>query len=778
MRIKTILISVVLILSLSGLSSAVEYFIYDGTGTDTFTCSCGSGYQTLTKVSGAGSPFYIQFYHSIKGTASYIPDAAHNSITIQGDGATGIDYDDEYSATYIGESLHLSRSGTGYLYNQGGGYYWWDMYGSADSCFGHRQTVVCSDEPFEMGISGDTCGVDNVTCYINTTGDYIENGWVNLTESAYYEFDVANETNYKLIFSDGHNYEFYYEGTPIVYDYDICECITMNFYDRCSTPVKNLQIFYWSTTAPTVMSTMVTGYEWNEFVFGDNVEIGDTIYIIPMWYDGTQKYTFTVTESPQQIDVTNIPITYEIGVKTVTEAGAPISGVQVSVTQSCAYDGTKNKITSGGWAWFTGCSNVGGSLTVSKSDYKSATIPFPTLMATAWDYRTSYIITLALDESANNTKGDFNDTIVDISEVVTPDIEYDLDNNNSDLHDGVEIWFTNEDGNRCTKISDTDTYVDFWFINKNSNESSMTLEFQESYTGNYYYETLNWSINYNKFGFKRIYNVNFIPYNYYYRGKIYNNSLLQWDRIKNLDVRNETKEEEEHYKNLSTHLWFRYTTIDHKIDYRNDVEIVCNAASNNSTLLDLDIELYDNGILVDYINLTWADFSGASIKWFYIWNPDHDYISGHNYTTKMIGYNGYVLRTDHVDCFTDDRKNKLTINVKNQYGTDLDNCYIYLIDWGALPTGSLSYNSYEGLSNGYYRYKATKPGYDGTGWDDITISDSDEIVTYTLTESTSSEGAANAPIKMDDNEMRNLYISLMALLLIFILFGGFMYVIK
>jgi hypothetical protein len=359
-------------------------------------------------------------------------------------------------------------------------------------------------------------------------------------------------------------------------------------------------------------------------------------------------------------------------------------------------------------------------------------MPFPTLMATAWQYRTSYIITLELDGSANDTQGDFNDTIIDMGEVIIPGVEYDLDGNNSDLHGGVEIWFVDESGYRTTSIADTDSYVDLWFVNKNSGNSPMALEFQQSYTGNYYWDELSWNIPYKKFGFKRIYNVNFTPHNYYYRGNIYNDSLSQWNRIKYLEVGNKTLDEEIHYENLTTHLWFQHATIDHKMDYRNDIEIVCNAASNNSTLLDLDIELYDNAVLVDYINLTWADFAGASIKWFYVWYPNHDYVTGHNYTTKMVGYDGYILRTDHVDCYTDAviRKNKLTIGVKDRFGNNLNNCYIYLEDWGSLPTGSTYYNSYEGIDNGYYRYKASKSGYTGTGWADITMSDDDEIVWY------------------------------------------------
>jgi hypothetical protein len=607
-------------------------------------------------------------------------------------------------------------------------------------------------------LSGNvSCAPGNLYLYIYTDS-WIEIGYDSMSDDDSYYFDIIDGYDYKLVFGDNHEYEFTCDGNKI-YDYDICEYITMNFYDRCLTPVNGLANIYWSTTSPNANGVIIDGYTWEGFIFEDNVEIGDNIYVILTWYNGNQYYTYSVTESPQIIDITNLPIYYEMGVKTVTDAGAPISGVQVSVSQSCAYDGTKNKVTSGGWAWFTGCSNTGGSLTVSKAGYKSATMPFPTLMATAWDYRTSYIISMESDGSANDTSGDFNDTIINIDEVVTPDEEYNLDDNNADLHDGVEIWFTNEGGHRTTKISDTDTYVDLWFVNKNSNESSMTLEFQQSYTGNYYWDNLNWTIAYKKFGFKRIYNINFIPYYYYYRGKIYNDELLQWDRIRYLDVRNETKEEEEHYENLSTGLWFRHATVDHKIDYRNDIEIVCNAASNNTTLLDLDIELYNGSVLVDYINLTWADFSGASIKWFYIWEPDYDYTNGYNYTTKMIGYNGYVLRTDCVDCFTDDRKNKLTIKVKDIYGSTLTNCYIYLEDWGSLPTGSLYYNAYEGIDNGDYRYKASKLGYTGGGWESVNLADEDKIVWYVLSEDYTNTSIAAT--KFTDDDIKGFFFPLM-----------------
>jgi hypothetical protein len=100
---------------------------------------------------------------------------------------------------------------------------------------------------------------------------------------------------------------------------------------------------------------------------------------------------------------------------------------------------------------------------------------------------------------------------------------------------------------------------------------------------------------------------------------------------------------------------------------------------------------------------------------------------------------------------------------------------VYLEDYGSILTGTNYYASFEGLNNGYYRFKATKPGYVGTGWDDITLSDSDEIVTYILTSTDSEEGSATQPQKMDANELQNIYLIIMAFLLIFIIIGGLKY---
>jgi hypothetical protein len=100
---------------------------------------------------------------------------------------------------------------------------------------------------------------------------------------------------------------------------------------------------------------------------------------------------------------------------------------------------------------------------------------------------------------------------------------------------------------------------------------------------------------------------------------------------------------------------------------------------------------------------------------------------------------------------------------------------VYLEDYGSIPTGTNYYASFEGLSNGYHCFKATKPDYVGTGWDDITMSDSDETVTYVLTATDSEAGSTTQPQKVDDSELQNIYLIIMAFLLIFIIIGGLKY---
>ena len=56
--------------------------------------------------------------------------------------------------------------------------------------------------------------------YINSSYQYIDT-----SENTPYSFSIMKNMKYKLIFSDGHEYEFTCDGSDVHYDYDTCSCI-------------------------------------------------------------------------------------------------------------------------------------------------------------------------------------------------------------------------------------------------------------------------------------------------------------------------------------------------------------------------------------------------------------------------------------------------------------------------------------------------------------------------------------------------------------------------
>jgi hypothetical protein len=192
--------------------------------------------------------------------------------------------------------------------------------------------------------------------------------------------------------------------------------------------------------------------------------------------------------------------------------------------------------------------------------------------------------------------------------------------------------------------------------------------------------------------------------------------------------------------------------------------------------MTVDVELWKDGVYIACKNLTATDFTSADFPYYYVWNPVFDYVSGSNYSVRMYGFDRTLLETDYVVCETDDttRKNKLTIGVKDRAGGNLNNCYIYLEGWGSLPTGSTYYNAYEGIDNGNYRYKATKAGYTGGGWETVNLTDKDRIVWYVLSEDYTNTSVAAQ--KFTDNDIKGFFFPLIYFLLICIVLGGLKYV--
>ena len=299
----------------------------------------------------------------------------------------------------------------------------------------------------------------------------------------------------------------------------------------------------------------------------------------------------------------------------------------------------------------------------------------------------------------------------------------------------------------------------------------MILAFQKYSTGTLIENILTWNIPYEDSGFKRIYNNNFSDYTKTYRGYLFNDEIDGWNRIKYLNVYNTTSYIEDHYINLSTNLWVKNKNKEGSIDYRENISIIAYANSSYFFLLNISLELYDNDILINYINLTGFDFSGADIKYYYEWNLGYNYTKNHNYTVRMHGYDYTLLEEDYINAL-DYRKNKLTIKVKDHTDSYLINSYIFLESYPKHFTDDNDYSTYENLESGEYLYKVEKSGYINHGYDSINLT-KDEIVYYELIKISEST-QTYITSKLTDEESKKLFLPLIFLLLIIILITGLM----
>lgn len=602
-------------------------------------------------------------------------------------------------------------------------------------------------------ISGNTSCLSDVEIYYN--GVLMQED-TNLTAANEYEFfHLIDGETYKLVFSNGHEYEFTVSGSDIVYNYDGCSHTAYRFVESCGNLIPDSEGRY--TEYESFWATVWDFYEPSGILDISNSSaikiaihsqtfIGDTAWIIDPVVSGT-SYTLI-----------NPSIAWGLKVIVQNESdGTLIDGAMVKVDQDCyCTDGysTRQKNTVNGMVEFGDMSLQDASLFVMKEGYKICS-----------ENSTSY-------EAFLSGRSNFSSKtwIVKLAPSWSENVSsfYEVGNK-------VDIHFRDEDGNRTSQILDTDTEVYLYYENNNTEEEAMTLKFQSSHDHSYFIDVDSWTIAHEDIGHKTIPQADFTPWTYAYRAVIYNSSIYGWNLTIPLTVRNETKEETLHYENLTTNLWFMGER-DGKIDYREDMEIVSHARANNTTFMIVDLEVWKNGELLCYTNLTDTDYAGASYPYYYVYKPIYDYVSGSNYTAKMYGFDRTLLEVRYLECINDTitRKNKLTVGVKDRTGANLDNCYVYLEGWGSLHTGTTYYNSYEGIDNGYYRYKATKSGYTGAGWSDITVSNDDEIVWYTLTEDYGNNSVTQH--KMTDDDVKAMFFPLMFFLLICIIFGGFKYV--
>ena len=739
--IKHIMVALVLVIGLSGVGSADDnYRCWDN----------GDEYGPYNQITIGGGTDRLRYHSSENNIIIYWYYNAHDHSNA--------------NAGYMNQMASCVCAGSGGTY--------WNIYdgdkGSFtttspnDRCFilisigaqsGSMTLIVNPTDITAYTISGNTSCVEETSLYILEDGNYY---LTETTDQNTYSFDILNNSNYRLSL-DSHNYDFLVNGSNIEYDYNACIETLYNFEEACGNLIPDSEGFYIEKIGNTV-------YAANNFYVPSGIltisqSPADNIYISANPFSGQIGWFLDPIVNDTAYTLTNPIISWSLKVIVQNDStGALIDDAMVKVNQSCyCTDGysVRQKMTTNGHTDFTDMSLQDAGLFVMASGYKildETSTGYAAFLSGRSNFSSkTWIVKLAPSWSENSS------TFYESNNI-------------------VNIFFKNEAGNRTSKILDTDSNVYLYYENNNTNEEAMTLRFESSSTHSYFMPELQWNIPHGEIGHKTIANSYFTPWDYSYRAVIYNSSIYGWNMTIPLTVRNATKEENQQYENLSTDLWFMYANAG-KIDYRNDMDICVHACSNNTSLMYVDIELYKDNVLLCYKNLTWADFTDADFSYYYVWSPAYSYEDGSNYSVRMYGFDRTLLETDYVDCYTDDitRKNKLTVIVKNQYGTNLDNVFVYLEDYGSIPTGSNYYASFEGLDNGYYRFKATKPDYTGTGWDDITLSDSDEIVTYVLTSTDSEAGSATQAQKMDENELQNIYLIIMAFLLIFIIIGGLKY---
>jgi len=673
-----------------------------------------------------------------------------------------------YSYTWLGYGQTSSLD-----YGQNGDY-WRSVHITYDNNYwlwGTMTFVYSNDSLDKYTVSGAIVCLDWAKLYIlNYDGNYSQ---VNYTEDVdpSYEFSVIDGCSYKLMFSDYHLYYFTVDGANANHDYDNCVRTEFWFKESCGNLNPDSEGYYcmdWTGGggicrefyAPSGILSISNESIIRMKVY-TNTFIGQSWWLADPIIDGERYNCFNedlnwklkvIVQNESNDELINDAIVKVD--QTCYCTGAPCTIDPDTGICTCSGTSVRQKKTVNGIVDFAEMSLQDASLLVMKTGYKplneNSTGYSAFLSGRANFSSKTWVVKLANSNSNNSSS---------FYEVPT----------------SVGIYFKDVTGDITTKILDTDANVYMYYQNNNSNEEAMTMRFESSSTHSYFMPEQTWTIAHDTAGYKTIANSYFTPWDYSYRGVIYNSSIYGWNITIPLTVRNGTRETEQHYQNLTTNLWFMYAS-DGKVDYRDDMKVVIHGGSNNTTLLNIDVELWKDGAYIACKNLTATDFINADFPYYYIWNPVFDYVTGSNYSIRMYGFDRTLLETDYVQCVTDDttRKNKLTIAVKDRAGNNLNNAYIYLEGWGSLPTGSIYYNAYEGIDNGAYRYKASKSGYTSDGWDTVNLTDEDKTVWYVL--SGDYTNTSTVAQKFTDDDIKEFFFPMMFFLLICIVLGGLKYV--
>jgi len=616
-------------------------------------------------------------------------------------------------------------------------------------------TVTISPYPFETyHIFGDTCGM-GVELYIKlVNGSY---SLIETEEDSSYSFSIWNNSEYKLIFDNGHEYKFRCNGSDIEYNYG-CTYMTIQLFDDCSNLLINPFTVVYDISQS--MKVVYQGHDNPISIAPADVNTDDELKVIwTTWQGASQSTCYVQFDHP--VNIYDQQIYWDFQVDVFDDMCYQIEDALVIWDQDCIINGNEYPKRNGftdvyGDVKFTLCENDDGLLTVEKQGYKTLDVN----VTSSFDvYTKNYGVKVFLEQ--DNSSEDSNWTAVNDSWNDTNVTE-----EPSEIPEGVEytmlLYFKNQEGHRIRSILNNASYVRCFYAIKYPAPVNMTLEFERSINGLGYtvLYTYPYTIDNNSCGYMWINNTYFNDPDYIYRAHIYDQTDERIGRHAYLRVI--ATPEEQNYTAYAI-----FSPDEPLIDYREYIKGKVYANTISGSLPDLSLELYDESDFIEYFNYTQSDFD--SYGWAY-WLLGYNYTLHHNYTLLLKNDDGDIVSTAYTYA-EDMRGNRLTVKVIDPSGNPLDHSYIFLKDYGRIPTNEQSYGTFEGLANQDYYYKAEKGGYRSTGWDMVSPIDEDTLVTYTL--------IPESPVyqnRMAKTDVKKLYYPFMYILLIIMLVGGLVHV--
>ncbi|MGB9497871.1 MAG: hypothetical protein ACKVE3_08410 [Dissulfuribacterales bacterium] len=661
-----------------------------------------------------------------------------------------VDYSPSYGHTKSG-SASGSGNGTGAWYFRLGFYHSSSEPYKFCKADGEATLIITTESP--NNVSGNTGCVDLTSLYINNNGEW---NLCNSTTYDNYSFIIYNNNQYKLVFSDGHKYEFICNGSDVHYDYDICSEGSINLYDNCANLLINpFTVIY---NLDDNMNIVYSGHDNPVNISKADVDEDDELCVIWSTWQGTfQKRCFAQFDHP--INLFDQSIYWNLGIHVWDENVNRCSNALVIYDQDCVINGypKRNGFTDEyGTVEFTQCENDNGMLIVDKSGYKSLNVT----VTSAFDAQTkNYGVNVYLEPDNSSDETDWS--LINESWNDT-----ELEEEPEDMPDGsaftMLLYFRDPDGRKTNFVYDNTPYVKCFFGIKYPVPVNMKLDFERSSNGLYYSHVCSYpySIDNDSCGYWEIDNSYFSNPDYIYRAHIYDQTDEYIGRYAYLRV--VPVEEPQSYR--------AYVIFDPDtpvIDYREYIKGKVFANATSGSLPDLSLEIYDEDTCIEYFNYTQSDFD--SYGWAY-WLLGYNYTLHHNYTLLLKNDAGTIVSS--ATAYADDvRRNRLTIKVVDPSNNPLDHSYIFLKDYGRIPTNNQCYGTFENLSNQDYYYKAEKGGYRSTGWTLTTLTDEDQIVTYMLIPE-----SLETTVRMTKTDVKNLYYPFMYILLIIMLVGGLIHV--